>query len=141
MNNPKRLEKEDGKSFEVFTGEVVVINPQSEFGSLEALPVTCTIVIAINKEREIVGMAHCSLGSDNKEIIERLNQDLVINDTNLKESQVRVFNGDEMQWQEIEEALKNFDVEMPTVEYMEKEGIRLKRDGDIIFFSLLEEKE
>ena len=80
-------------------------------------------------------MAHCSLGSDNNQLIKELQSELSLKEVSLNECTIRIFNGDEMQWDEIRQGLREESIPMPPIEIMESQGLRVSKDGAVNFFS------
>jgi len=133
--------REKIKTREVFTGDANVIGPDDDADNLEALPVTCAILTAARPEQHTVGLAHFGLGLRQRGTSELMNQfahKLQRAGVTLSDCRLRMFSGDEMQWQEIKEALHSYNATLPEPEFLQLDGIRInKHSGEVSFFSLL----
>lgn len=136
--------KDKLKSREVFTDDSEVIGVDDEADYLEALPVSCAVMTVSKPEQNIAGMSHFSLGLKEegvRDIINQFQYKLRKFGLSISDCQIRIFNAGDIFSAEIKSGLVPHNVELPSSELMEAEGIRInKNTGEVTFFSLVESK-
>lgn len=133
-----KIEEIRPKSQEVFTDDTCVIGPNDEIEILEAIPISCTVLIVAKPEIGIAGIAHLSLGLGADGVTEKINElksKLSVFGLEFSSSHARLFNAGDVLTTEIHNALEDKSL-LSEIIPAEFQGVRVdKKTGKVSFFS------